>query len=119
MTVDGVNILTTYGLKLVTVKDHLSSPARKKILQTPAMTANDIKMDERQFTVVLFGEYTTKAQVALAIYGIKTLFEAVHIHIVSIPAHGIGKSVVCKEGIKVEPYGTAVLLTIKMTVTDE
>lgn len=118
MIVDGINI-STYGLRLVTVKDHLSSPARKKILQSPAMTLNDIKMEERQFTVVLFGEFASRSQVAGAVILMYALFTPVAIHIVSIPEHGIGESVVCKEGIKVETYGAAVTLTIKMTVTDE
>lgn len=119
MTVDGINILTTYNLRLETVKDHASLPARKRILQEPAFTASDIKTEERQIIVSLFGEFASRAVAASVVNALRVIMITSTKHTISIPAHQVSVTGVFKQGAKVETYGTSIHITITITVTDD
>ena len=119
MTIDGVNILTTLGLRLETVRDHASLPARKRILQEPSFTSNDIKTEERKITVSLFGDYVSKAYAASVAEAFGAVMRWSVKHTISIPSHHVSVTGVFKEGAKVETYGNAIHITATITVTDD
>ena len=119
MTIDGVNITTVLGLRLETVKDHASLPARKRILQEPGFTLADIKTEERQITVSMFGSFVSKSAAAAVAEAFGTVMRWSTKHTISIPAHQVSVTGVFKSGAKIETYGTSIHITTTITVTDD
>lgn len=72
MTIDGTNILTTYGLKLIKVEGWESLPARKKILVNQGFTSDDILRQAKEVVLSLYGKFSTEALLGSKITSFKT-----------------------------------------------
>lgn len=123
MIIDTVNI-STYNLTVLTVKDYLTLPARKEVLDEPEFDANDIKLQAWDFTIELGGKWNTLTGMNTSLTSFKTLLEGNVKHTIEIPEYSIPETtdIVFKSGFQVdflESNGVMIgKLTIKATVTN-
>jgi hypothetical protein len=118
MTIDGVNILTTYNLKLSTVNGHISMPSRKKLFNYPTYREADIRFEEKTFEVVLFGFYSSSTQLKSMVQGLQNILDAKVVHDVVIPRHLISKKCVFKNGLSITAEANYTVATVKMLITE-
>lgn len=114
MTINGTDI-STLGLRLVTVQNHLSHPARKRILTEPAMASASIRLQARTFSVILFGEFATRSALASVVASLNAMLTGNVTSYIIISEHQIACSAVLSGGAKVETFGVAVNITLNFT----
>jgi hypothetical protein len=118
MTLDSINLRTSYGWRLSYVDGHLSHPARKniKIMGEWSTSDKDRVWEAKKITVTLIQKFTTKALMATGVGYIKTLLENNPVHTVLISEHSLEAfSAVVRDGVKVNNYG--LMAEMKITFT--
>lgn len=118
MTIDGVNILTTYNLRLSTVNNHLNMPSRKKLFNYPTYRAADIRFEEKTFEVILYGFYSSSTQLKSMQQGLQNILDAKVVHDVAIPRHQINIKSVFKNGVSITTEENYTIATVKMLITE-
>jgi hypothetical protein len=116
MTIDGTNI-STYGLRVLSMKDYYSQPARKRILAEPGYLAKDIKHESGICNIVLYGEYTDLPAMYTGIENFKTKVKTVLEHTFILVGHGLTFTGVVAGGIKTEVIQKTVQLKFTITKT--
>jgi hypothetical protein len=117
MYIDTTNI-STYGLKLMKVSDHLQLPARKKILDPPDHTAKSIVFEEFDIIMELFGKYVSEGAVHIAISSLKGKLVSAVTHTFTDANRGLSFTGIVRNGAEVVSYGKSVLIKLKVTVTE-
>ena len=117
MIVDTVNILTTYGLHQSWIDGILDLPPLKKTLEEQGTAPEDIVFEEHEIIVTLFGQFTTKANIATMVSGLETIIKAKQVHDISFPAHGYTCKGVFRNGIQTDVYMAANLIELKIKIT--
>lgn len=110
--------LSTYGLRLMKLDNHLSLPPYKNILTEHSLPENMRFLNEKEFTVRMFGEYQTKELLGQNMELFKAKVKSGVVLSWDFPDHGFTKNCVAKNGAQITPYGTCVEITIKLTVTE-
>ena len=120
MIIDTINILSTYGLNQSSLEGILDLPGRKKLLTDQGTAAKDIVFEEYDIEVKLFGQFTTKEDIASMISGLNSLVRTKQVHDISFPNHGFTCKGVFNNGIQTQAYPmhNIIELTIKITVTE-
>ena len=116
MTIDGTNI-STYGLRIISMEDYYSQPARKNILTQPGYMEPVIRFESRQCTVVLYGEYSTLAAMLTGVENFKTKVKTVLKHAFVLIGHNEYFTGVIANGISSEVIQNTVQLTFTITIT--
>ncbi len=113
MTIDGTDI-STFGLIVQKVSGYTNLQALKKILDEREFLANDIKGEEREVVVKLFGQYASSAALETGINGLKSLLESDVEHDYIFPNRSIAFVGVAKRGFKTSIFrlDASLLLTI-------
>jgi len=123
MTVDLINI-SSYGLRLLEVKDYIDLPKRKDILEVPEFTANDIKTESLSFTIELYGKWNSVLDRETALSGFDTLVKSAVQHSMEITEYNIPafSGGVFADGYKVDFWDasgkSAAKITAKITVAN-
>ena len=110
--------LSTYGLRLMKLDNHLSLPPYKRILTQHSNEENLRVLDEKEFTVKLFGEYQSKMLLGQKIESFKTKVKSSLVLSWDFPDHGFIKNCVAKNGAQITVYGTYAEVVIKLTVVE-
>lgn len=117
MTIDGTNI-TTYGLLLNTIKNHLNKPARKKTLDEPGFDAKDIVFKSQYLNVELVGVFETPAALLAGVEALKTKIKLKIEHDFTIARHGLTFKGVVADGMKVDTTKNILAkIYFKVTIT--
>lgn len=117
MVIDGVDI-STFGLALSRLDDHLNQPKRKKVLQVPAFQANDNKFESKEALIHLVGVYPSKADMLTGIQGLQNLLKSSVLHTFIIPGHVVNFSGVVAEGMSVKATKRLAQLYFKVTIQE-
>jgi hypothetical protein len=117
MTIGGTNI-TTWGLKLMRVDDHLFLPARKKILERPDHSAGSIRFEEFDVRFELKGKYGNEQLAAVAMGGLMGKLNSAVTQTFADPSRGLSFTGLCKNGAEVLTYGKMIIVKLKVTVTE-
>lgn len=120
MTIDGVDILTIYGLRLLKVEDFHQLPERKKTTAFDGTADKDIVHGSRKITLSLKGSYSSPALVISQLKAFETLLKDPLIHEIDIPEHGINVFATATDGFQVKPYlrFNAAIVTLTMTIVE-
>lgn len=116
MTIDGTNI-STYGLRVLSMEDYYSQPARKKTLTRPGYLTNEIKHESGSCTVTLYGEYADLPTMKTGIENFKTKVKTVLEHTFVLIGHGLTFTGVIANGVKSEIIQNTVQLKLTITIT--
>lgn len=117
MTIDGVNILTIYGLKLMKLEGFHELPERKKTTAFDGVAAKDIVPASRRFTLTLKGTYSSAALVITQLKAFETLLKDLLIHEFDIPEHGINVFATAADGFEAKTWLQFNAAVIKLTLT--
>jgi hypothetical protein len=114
----GATNISTYGLKLLKVEDHLFLPARKKILDPPDHGAGSIRFEEFDIRMELFGKFSSEINAAIAVGNLKGKLQSAVTHTFTDASRGLQFTGIVRNGAEVVPYGKAVIIKLKVTVTE-
>lgn len=117
MTIDGINI-STFGLALSYLGDHLNQPARKIILQEPEFETKDIVFDSKEPVITLVGIFPTKEDLLTGIEGLKNLIKSELIHAFNISEHGLNFNGVVADGMIMTVVQTMAKVYFKVTIVE-
>ena len=117
MTIDGTNIKTSYGLIVTNINGYVDKPKLKDILPERVFTStDDIKHEELQITIELYGEYTTQALLATKLNNFRTLIESDLAHAFAEAKRGLYFNGVCKNGVDVTVFKKTAVVKFKASV---
>ena len=117
MTIDGVNILQEYGLKLIKLEDYYDLPARKKVLTEPGVAAQDIVFEARRATVTLKAVFATTELFIQQLKAFETVIKWPLKHAVTIPEHGLAFTATAADGFEVKTWLKFNAAVVKLTLT--
>jgi hypothetical protein len=116
MTIDGINIKTVYGLKLLKECGYFDLPQRKKTIEFPAHDGAEIKLQPRTVTLSFWGSYTSEAIAGTKIAAFNTFLRAKTTHTFSLTDREISFTGACTEGSKVKLRRHVVLIDLPISV---
>lgn len=119
MTIDGVDILDQYGLKLLREEGLDSLPARKKVLSEPGFEAKDIVFDAVEPVLVLFGRYADASSLISNLRSFETLLKSDLKHVFESTSRGWNFTAACPAGTEgiYNLHKKYCILTLKLEVT--
>lgn len=121
MTIDGIDILADYGLKLLNIDGLYDFPARKKTTDVTGTNAKDIVFEPQKVTLKFKGVFASKDILISQIKAFETLLKSSLSHLVYPTAHGVYFYGAVADGFDVKTYWqfNAVVVTVPFTVVQE
>lgn len=117
MTIDTIDIKTTYGLKLINVGNLLDLPARKKIMEDPGFDAKDLKYVAQKVNFTFFGVYADAASLISNLKAFETLLKSTLKHAVVLPSHGTWFTATAADGFQTTNYLRHKAVKVNLTLT--
>lgn len=117
MTIDGTNI-STLGFKLYKLSNHLAQPARKKILDPPKHTAENMVYEEFDVVADMYGKFASEALAGAAVASLKTLLETDMVHTFAIASRSLSFQGLVHNGFIVVTNKKLIRLSVKITITE-
>jgi len=116
-TIGGVSI-SSFGFKVLDVKNELSMPGFKQILAEHDFTPDMRILSEKDITVRLFGKFTNQLELGFNVQNLLSHIKSEVRLQWTFPTHSFDELCVIKKGISSKIHGrVAVELTITLTVT--
>ena len=116
-TIGGVSI-SSFGFKVLDIKNELSLPGFKQILAEHDFTPDMRILSEKDITVRLFGKFNSPASMGFAVQNLLNHIKSEVRLQWTFPTHSIDELCVVKKGISSKIHGrVAVELSITLTVT--
>jgi hypothetical protein len=121
MTIDSVDILADYGLKLLNAENLYDFPARKKTSEVQGIEAKDIVFQPQIVTLLLKGVYASKAVLISQLKAFETLLKSSLKHAVVITAHNVWFTATAADGFEVKAYWqfNAAVIKLKLTIVQD
>ena len=117
MTISETDI-STYGLRLLKVSGHTDMPARKKILQEPAFTENDLKYEERKISFRLLGKYDSQDEMAENVSDFMALLQGSVQHEIVESNRNLDFTGVFADGFEAVVRRNTVDINLKVTIVE-
>lgn len=115
MKIDGTDI-STFGLIVQSVKGYNDLPALKKILVERSFTANDIKFNEKEVAIKLFGQYASSTALETGVKGLRTLLESDVVHDFLFTSRSINFDGVARNGFKAKVFRNDVSIDLVLGI---
>jgi hypothetical protein len=117
--VDGTEI-STYGLRLASIKGNFDLPRYKNILESNPVTADVRITEEKTVQIKLIGEYATTAAMLTAIGNFKTKLQSAVKLLWAFTNHDFSHYCVIRDGVKIITYKRPMAeIDIKLSITTE
>lgn len=116
MTIDAINI-STFGLIVTNFTGNFDLQERKEVLSEPEFAVGDQTIEEKVYTVEMFGQYATQTFMAAGVNGLRTLLETSLQHAFVLSNMGYTFTGVVHEGFKTKVLKNNVFVTIEIGLT--
>jgi len=116
MTIDGINI-STFGLIVTKFTGNFDLPKRKEVLKEPEFAAGDQTVEEKVYTVEMFGQYANQTVMATGVNGLRTLIETSLQHDFILSNRGSTFTGVVHDGFKTKVLKNNVFVTMEIGLT--
>ena len=114
MTIDGINI-STFGLIVTKFTGNFDLPKRKEVLKEPEFA--DQTLEEKIYTVEMFGQYATQTVMATGVKGLSTLLKTSLQHDFILSNRGSTFTGVVHDGFKTKVLKNNVFVTMEIGLT--
>ena len=114
MTIDGINI-STFGLIVTKFTGNFDLPKRKEVLKEPEFA--DQTLEEKIYTVEMFGQYANQTVMATGVNGLRTLIETSLQHDFILSNRGSTFTGVVHGGFKTKVLKNNVFVTMEIGLT--
>jgi len=116
MTIDGINI-STFGLIVTKFTGNFDLPKRKEVLKEPEFAAGDQTVEEKVYTVEMFGQYANQTVMATGVNGLRTLIETSLQHNFIFSNRGYSFTGVVSGGFKTKIIKNNIFVTMEINLT--